>query len=212
MSDHLLNLIRREMERFVRATVAAPRVAIVENYDPTRNAARVSILPENVGTGYLPVLTDWMGNNWGSLAPLNPGDQVAVLHQEHDTDSGIILGRLFDARNPPPQGAGATERWLVHKSGTHVQLLDNGHLVLNGNVEIDATGPTINITATTVVNVTAPEINLGSAGETLHNLIDSRIYAKLDVHVHSNGNAGADTGPPTATFDSQTSTTVVSAG
>jgi len=169
MRNDLLNLVRREVQRTLRALVADPRVAIVQSFDAARYAATVQLMPEGTQTGWLPILVDWMGNGWGSLAPLSQGDQVLIVFQEHDMDSGIIAGRLYDQRNAPPQSAPSGERWLVHESASFIKLTNDPKIIVNGSVEIDLTAPTINITATQAVNVTSPQVTVNASTEVLLN-------------------------------------------
>ena len=126
MSQDFLAIIQREIAAHLRSR-GEPRIGLVDGYDPQRYAARVSLLPEEKLTGWLPIAVEWMGSGWGMLAPLTPGDQVLVEFQEHDRDSGIITKRLFDTRNPAPQGAPSGEFWLIHKSGSYFKLTNDGH-------------------------------------------------------------------------------------
>lgn len=62
-----------------------------------------------------------------------------------------------------------------------------------------STGPTINIIGSSVVNVQAPSINVGSAGETLYKLLTNQFLIDFQNHVHTNVTAGADlSGTPSA--------------
>lgn len=140
MSDQLFNIIRREVQRCI-GQLAGSKTAIVDSYDPARHAARVFVLPEmdpalNSGlpaddqkvSGWLPIAVQWMGNGWGEVSPVGKGDQVAVVFTDMDRNSGIIVGRLFDQRNPPPQGAPYGERWFVHKTGAFIKLKNDGSI------------------------------------------------------------------------------------
>src|ERR1019366_6449423 len=104
--------IREKMDRFlnvVKSHAAAldrghgqPRFATVASVDPARYAARVSLQPEGVLTGWLPILTPWVGAGWGLVCPPSPGDQVLVLSQEGDGEHGVIAGGSFsDIARPP---------------------------------------------------------------------------------------------------------------
>ncbi len=63
------------MERFLNALkaqagaldqfVGQPRFGIVTSVDPSSATARVQLQPEGVLTGWLPVLSAWVGAGWG---------------------------------------------------------------------------------------------------------------------------------------------------
>jgi phage baseplate assembly protein gpV len=133
------------MERFLNAVKAhasaldraqgQPRFGVVASVDPARYAARVTLQPENVMTGWLPVLSAWVGAGWGMVCPPSPGDQVLVLAQEGDADNGVIVGRSFSdtARGPAaPPG----ELWLVHGSGSYLRLQNDGTVRVQGDLHV----------------------------------------------------------------------------
>ena len=73
--DRFLNAIKASAAAMDRAG-AQPRFAVVTSVDPTRPAVRVALQPEGVITGWLPVLSPWIGAGWGMSCPPSPGDQV----------------------------------------------------------------------------------------------------------------------------------------
>src|SRR5579864_7698553 len=79
-----------------------PRFGIVESFDPNTYAARVSLQPEGVLSGWLPVLSAWIGAGWGLASPPSPGDQVLVLPQEGHAEHGVIVGAAFCDQARPP--------------------------------------------------------------------------------------------------------------
>ncbi|MGB8840759.1 MAG: phage baseplate assembly protein V [Aliidongia sp.] len=204
------------------ALSAAPRFAIVDSYDPTTYRAKVVLAPSADGmaplTGYLPVLTGFMGNGWGIAAPLQKGDQVVVIFVQNHPDQGVILGRIFDQPHLPPlrtdgQAATAGEIILVHASGSRLQVTNDQKVLINGAVEIDLAAPTIDITATTAVNVTAPAINVGSSGESLQTLMTQAAQNVLVSHTHSGvAGGGGNTGPMVQSFPGNSLTTALKAG
>ena len=204
------------------ALAAAPRFAIVDRYDPATYRASVVLAPSPDGqtplTGYMPVLTGYMGNGWGVAAPLQKGDQVVVLFVQNHPDQGVILGRIYDQPHPPPdradgQAAAAGELVLVHASGSRIQVTNDSKLLVNGALEIDLTAPTIGITATTEVTVTAPAIAIGSAGESLQTLMTKAAHDLLAGHTHSGVSAGGGTtGPMVQSFPADALTAALTAG
>jgi uncharacterized protein involved in type VI secretion and phage assembly len=132
--DRFLNAIKAQAGAMDRAT-GQPRFAVVTSVDPSRPAVRVTLQPEGVLTGWLPVLSPWVGAGWGLSSPPSPGDQVLVLAQEGDAEHGVVVGRAWSdtARSPPaPPG----ELWLVHQSGAFIKLSNDGMIHLQGNTSI----------------------------------------------------------------------------
>jgi phage baseplate assembly protein gpV len=173
--------------------LAVPRFGIVDSYNPKTYRATVVLQPSPDGrkpiTGWLPLLAQFMGAGWGEVQPVQQGDQVAILFMQGHPDGGVILGRVFDEAHPPPtrldgNAAQAGERVIQDASGNVLQLGNDQRVRINGVLEIDLNGPTINLTATTAVNVTAPAINIGSVGGTLRALLTSLAAAVFNTHTH----------------------------
>jgi hypothetical protein len=186
--SQLLNIIRREIERGHNAR-AVPRIGTVDGYDPQRYAARVLLLPEKKLTGWLPIGVEWMGNGWGLLAPVSPGDQVLVEFQEHDKDSGIITKRLFDTRNVAPQGVPSGEFWLIHKSGQYFKLTNNGKMALNSGEEID----------------------LGNLENVVQTICLKAFHDWAANHTHNDAGGTGISGPPSTTPPDDSLTTITKA-
>ncbi len=115
------------------------RFGLVSSFDPGAYAARVMLQPENVLSGWLPIISTWVGSGWGFAAPLTPGDQVFVIAQEGSAEHGVILGSVWSTADQPlPAPAG--ELWLRHQTGSLVKLLNDGTILLSAitvNIEGD---------------------------------------------------------------------------
>jgi uncharacterized protein involved in type VI secretion and phage assembly len=140
-------------------------------------------------TGYLPVLTHWLGNGWGAAGPVQKGDQVLVVFAQDHADSGVIVGRLFDTKHPPPlrsdgEPAAAGELVLVHQSGSRLQLTNDRKILVNGALELDLTAPTIVITASQSVAVTAPAVTISAQGQTVETLLTAAAAQLFNSHTH----------------------------
>ena len=176
------------MDRFINALKATAgtmdrmggqaRFGVVTSFDPARYLARVTIQPEAVLSGWLPVLSPWLGNGWGLAAPLAPGTQVLVLAQEGHAEHGVIVGAAYSALAMPPT-VPAGECWLVHASGSFLKLHNDG------SVEISA--PTVRIDGNLVVSGDVSDAN-GAHG-TL-----AALRADYDQHQHTVN--GAISSPP----------------
>ncbi len=132
--DQFLNALKAQAAALDGAH-AQPRFATVTSVDPARYAVRVTLQPEGVLTGWLPVLSAWTGAGWGLVCPPSPGDQVLVLAQEGDAEHGIVVGATYsDAARPPPSASG--ELWLVHRSGTSLCLSNDGTVRIQGDLHV----------------------------------------------------------------------------
>lgn len=110
-----------------------PRMGIVTSYDPNRYAVKVQIQPEGFWTGWLPLLSPWVGNGWGMFAAPSLGDAVDVHFQEGHPEAGYACLRFYNTQTRPlpcPSG----EFWLVHASGSMLKFHNDG------SVELTAAG------------------------------------------------------------------------
>jgi len=130
--ERFLNALKGQAVALDRS-VAQPRFATVTSVDPTRPAVRVLLQPENVLTGWLPVLSPWIGNGWGICCPPSPGDQVFIVAQEGNSEHGVVVGRAWsDSAQTPHAPSG--EIWLVHKTGASIKLIANGTVQIQGDL------------------------------------------------------------------------------
>jgi phage baseplate assembly protein V len=172
--DRFLNALKAHAAALDRAQ-GQPRFAVVASVDPARYAARVTLQPEGVLTGWLPILSAWVGAGWGMACPPQPGDQVLVLAQEGDADNGVVVGCAFSdgARTP---GAPPGELWLVHASGSFLKLRSDGTVRVQGDLYV--TG-----------NVFVSEDVVDSHGAL------SRLRSNYNAHTHPDPQGG-NTAPP----------------
>jgi phage baseplate assembly protein gpV len=119
------------------------RFGLVSSFDPSSYAARVLIQPENVLSGWLPIVSSWVGAGWGFAAPLVPGAQVLVIAQEGDAEHGVIIGAVWSVVDAP-LAAPAGEGWLVHRSGSFLKLHNDGTIAMQA--------PVVNINGNLVVS------------------------------------------------------------
>lgn len=140
--DGFLNRLKAQAAALDQ-TIARPRFGIVSSVDSSRATARVLIQPENVLSGWLPVLSPWVGNGWGLMCPPNVGDQVFILAQEGVAEHGVIVGSCFSGVAAPPQGVSPGELWLVHQTGSYLRLRNDGGIegvatewVLKGDLRV----------------------------------------------------------------------------
>lgn len=118
------------------ATTGQPRFGKITSVDPSHGTVRVELQPEGVTTGWLPVLSPWVGDGWGLSCPPTPGDQVFILPQEGDAENGVVIGRSWSQSAAVPQSP-VGELWLTHRSGSFIRLLNNGTISLRGDLHVD---------------------------------------------------------------------------
>ncbi|AVA37651.1 phage baseplate assembly protein V [Cupriavidus metallidurans] len=194
-------------------------VGIVTSYDPGNAAARVRIqpvdpdFPDRSLTGWLPVISPWVGNGWGLDAPVSPGDQVEVKFFGGEIENGYVAGRLFSDQQRPT-GAKSGEFFLTHASGSKLQFHNDGTVTLvsagtltsqapqwNHNGPVNITGKLLVTDTITGQNGMAMSGNNGTGNSmsiTGNTNFSGTVTANGkhidDTHVHSNGNGGANTG------------------
>ncbi len=169
--DAFLNVIKAQAQALDQSS-GQPRLGIVSSVDPTSYTARVLLQPEGVLSGWLPILSSWVGAGWGLACPPAPGDQVLVLPQEGVAEHGVIVGRLWSATRAAP-GAPSGELWLVHGSGSFLKLMNDGTV----------TGSARSWTLTGDLNVTG---HIVATGDITSGSIS------LQTHVHGGVEAGDD--------------------
>ncbi len=189
-------------------------------------------------TPWLPLGSAWVGNGFGlQIAPLggatpqNPGAGEACVVTLIERTYGVTAAAhlIYDDLSAPPAVAlAAGEAIAKHQSGTQVYFKTNGDLDITttgqtnvtaqGNVSVTTQGTAevssqgaATVTSQTSVTVVAPIIRLTkSLSDTLYGLCTSLLQTWLVGHVHSNGNAGANTGVPTTSPPAGSTTSVVS--
>jgi phage baseplate assembly protein gpV len=113
------------------------RCGIVDSYDPATYSVKVLLQPANVSTGWIPILSPYVGNGWGLQVGPEIGDAVVLQAQEGGGDAAIVIGSMFnDVERPMPVPSG--EFWLRHKTGSFLKFLNNGDVSLHTNRDLIA--------------------------------------------------------------------------
>jgi phage baseplate assembly protein V len=134
MTNKLSNIIRSHAASLDQ-TAGQVKFGTVTSVNPNNATARVLIQPEGVLSGWLPVISQWVGNGWGLACPPSPGDQILLVPQEGDVEPGIIIGRVFSVNQMSP-AAPPGEFWLVHESGSFFKLSNDGTICINGDLHV----------------------------------------------------------------------------
>lgn len=206
------------------ATRPQPRFAVVESFDATRHLAKVSIQPEGVLSGWLPILGMGGGGGWGLICPPAIGAQVVIVPLDGDHESWAVLGAAWSVVNQPaaPQAyVKSGEMALVSSAGAYIRLSSDGSATLYtpgnttlnaaGNTTIEATGNVLvnaggnttveaagNVTveATGTISLSAPNVSGGNGG-TLFELCTSEVWTYVVGHVHNDAQGGLTSAPVT---------------
>lgn len=171
--NEFLNLMRLHAQLAQQGATTTSRIGIVDAYDSNYYACKVRIQPEDVLSGWLPVQSLWVGNNWGLFCPPSIGDVVDVHFHEGSSTAAYVALRWFNDRaRPLPTPSG--EFWVVHKSGSALKFHNDGSVDLITNKNLNATvgqdlvaNITGNLTATIggQANLTVTGKVVGSASE-----------------------------------------------
>lgn len=137
------------------------RYGEVSSYDPKTYKAKVTIQPEGIQTGWLPILAFGTGTNFGDFFGLIPGAQVLIAHVEGDRDNGIILGCTSNSVDTPPVVPGG-EKWTVHQSGSYLKFTNDGKVSIHGTVLIQ----------------------IGNLGNAIHKFVIDTFVSLFNGHTH----------------------------
>jgi hypothetical protein len=134
MTERLSNAIRSHAASLDQST-GQIKFGTVTSVNEQNATARVLIQPDSVLSGWLPILSQWVGSGWGMVCPPAPGDQVLLVPQEGDLEQGIIIGRSYSNKQPSP-ATPVGEFWLVHQSGSFFKLCNDGTIRINGDLHV----------------------------------------------------------------------------
>lgn len=157
MMNGVKNMMRAQAVGAMGGNGGHARIGQVTSYDPGHYAAKVMLQPEGAETGWLPVLSEWVGAEWGLYCPPTPGDTVMVLFQEGGREAGVVGGRMYGAlAQPLPVQSG--EFWLVHKSGSLLKFHNDG------SVEVTAAS-NMTLTAAQVLRMVGQSVQIHANGD-----------------------------------------------
>lgn len=181
----------------------------VSSYQPDRYMVQVIIQPADgsteedtpaLQTGWIPLMSPWVGSGWGMFAPPNIGDIIEVHFQEGSLQNGYACLRAYTVGNPPAS-VQSGEFWLVHQTGSSIKITNDGAITINANAAINVTAasanvtttgtttidaPTVNVNASTAINLNSTVVNIGDlTSGTLLDLMNSTAIAIYNSHTHN---------------------------
>jgi phage baseplate assembly protein V len=219
MMHKLLNAQKAHALAAQAGLMMPPHAGIISSYDPVNFAVKVRLQPHDVETGWLPLMSPWVGNGWGMFCAPSLGDLIDVQFLEGSAEVGFACLRWFtDSARPLNVPSG--EFWLVHSSGAFFKLTNDGKatvqdkagsiVVMNG----DGTGTMtfaggLTINANTTVNgtlSTTGKITGGADIQASGNVSDqggnktmAGMRTTFNSHTHTDPQGGS-TGTPSATM------------
>lgn len=108
MSGDLENMILSTIERWWGGRYSEKH-GLVTSYDPDKYLAKVTFQPSGQESGWLPIETGHIGDGYGIVVGLQPGDgkktgdQVVVRYHGNDVESGKIVQRVHSEDQKPPR-------------------------------------------------------------------------------------------------------------
>ena len=189
---------------------AKTQYGTVSAYNPNDYTIRAILQPEGVETGWIPLASQWAGNNLGAVFGPAIGDQVRIDFIGGEVEAALAGGRFFNVNAIPPivqSGQGA----IVDGAGSYVRLNNDGTITLGATNGITSTTPLLkqvgnlevdgNVTVTQSVQVNASIVatqsisDMGGANGSI-----ATLRTAYDNHVHPGVTAGTgNTGTTTST-------------
>jgi phage baseplate assembly protein gpV len=176
MMDKMLNIMKMQAYA-AQGPVSHPRVGTITAYDPNNHAVKVAYQPEGTESGWLPMMSQWVGNGWGMIAAPSIGDMVNVSFMDGNFETGMVTGRAYNDSDRPP-AAPSGEFWLVHQSGSLLKFLNDGTVSMQAS--------TLNLTGNLNIidgNITCPDGDISDKKSSMQDMRD-------DYNIHEHG------GPP----------------
>ena len=186
----LMEQMRMQAMTALQGTITA-RWGVITAYDPDLYAIKADIQPEGTETGWMPMLSCWVGPNWGDFAGPLVGMQVQLLFEHGNMQSPVAAGQAWSTQAPPiPVPSG--ERLIQHASGSLLHFDNQGNVTMTANQAMTLNAPAgLTINANTQVNgelVTSEDISdhNGSYGTV------NGVRQTYDGHTHPtpNGTSG----------------------
>lgn len=192
--NELMNQIRA-LASGVVGQQGQPRWGVITStrHTDTGYESRVTYQPENLTTGWLPVLSPMVGSGWGIVAPPVQGMQAFVLPDNGFGEHGVIIGMGFSRQAMPPQPGNEPVKpgqfALMHKNGSYL-LFNDDDVVLVTYRDLKATvgrDATVNVSQDATVSagrnasVSAGNVASVEAGQQI-NLSAPTIAGDADGH------------------------------
>ena len=163
MMYEILNIVKREVERGI-ARYSPWAIGTLTSYDPDTHAGKVNLQPEDTQTGWLPINSAAVGNDFGICIGPTIGISCLIHFQDGSREAGVILGFFFsDAEKPIAVKEG--EIVLKSKFGQSILMKDDGSILLS-----DKSGATFGLDGLgniTMLAKSGAKLGMNAAGDLL---------------------------------------------
>jgi phage baseplate assembly protein gpV len=176
----MIHQIKRVVSEFL-STITLTKYGNITAYNPNNYTVKVMLQPEGIETGFVPLATIWVGNNFGAVFGPNIGDAVKLDFIDGSVQATVVSGRFYNVTALPPQ-VQSGQAALVDSKGSFIRLNNDGTITMSAPDGITLTTPTLTQNGDLQVNgkVTA-------SGDVTGNGIS------LDKHVHGGVQSGGST-------------------
>jgi len=134
-ASRILNQTRLQSMAVAGLTMRT-RFGLVTSYDPDTYAVKVRLQPDDVETGWLPIVAGMAGNGWGVQAAPEIDDQAVLTFAEGDSENGACIGFLFSDVDRPARLESGEVRFR-NRGGATIHLTNAGAVRIEGETRIE---------------------------------------------------------------------------
>lgn len=176
-----INAIKHHANVVAGQTIAT-KIGIITNYDRNKYAVRVSLQPEEVETGWLPIFSPMVGKQWGFICPPDVGTMAAVMFIDGNVDAGFVCLFGFGNEYPPPPNDIEPGGFLFYtKAGTQIEVSADGDVTIKAK-----TGKKVSVNSDALVR-------LGNDAQTIRKLVMETFKEIYNEHTHPGDGTPPDT-------------------
>jgi len=176
----MIDQIKRVVSEFL-SNLTLTKYGNITAYNPNNYTVKVMLQPEGIETGFIPLATIWVGNNFGAVFGPNIGDSVKLDFIDGNVQASVVGGRFYNVSALPPL-VRSGQAALVDSQGSFIRLNNDGTITMNAPNGITLTTPTLTQNGNVQVNG-----KITASGDVLGNGIS------LDNHVHGGVQSGGST-------------------
>jgi len=176
----MIHHIKRVVSELL-SNITLTRYGNVTAYNPNNYTVKVMLQPEGIETGFIPLATVWVGNNFGAVFGPNIGDSVRLDFVDGSAQAAIVGGRFYNLTALPPV-VQSGQAALIDSKGSFIRLNNDGTITMNAPNGITMTAPTLTQNGNLQVNG-----SVKASGDVVGNGIS------LDNHVHGGVQSGGST-------------------